>query len=90
MEAKLRQELMIKDLEDRVVALMVVVTAAAAPASARRLLVDEEDEITSKVPPKVLSISLHFTDLFQEEIIRIFHKKFKPINFYCLRHIRGL
>jgi hypothetical protein len=45
---------------------------------------DESDEISSKV--KVLS--LRFAGLPQEEIVRIFFNKFKPINLYRLRHMR--
>ncbi len=87
-EAKLRRELMVKESEARIAA---AVTAAAAPVAApQRKLLTEEDDITGEIPPKVMSIILRFVGLPQEEIIRIFHNKFKPINLYRLRHMRGL
>ncbi len=82
-EARLRRELMVKKSEARVAA-----SVAAAPA--RRPMADEEDYITDEVPPKVMSITLRFAGLPQEEIVRIFQNKFKPINLYRLHHIRGL
>ncbi len=87
-EAKLRRELMVKESEARIAA---AVAAATAPmAASQRKSLTEEDDITGKVPPEVMSITLHFAGLPQEEIIRILHNKFKSINFYRLRHIWGL
>ena len=37
-----------------------------------------------------MSITLRFAGLPKEEIVRIFQNKFKPINLYRLRHMRGL
>lgn len=50
----------------------------------------EEDDITGQVPPEVMGITFCFAGLPQEEITRIFYNKFKPINLYRLRHMRGL
>lgn len=37
-----------------------------------------------------MNITLRFVGLPQEKIIMIFHNKFKPINLYRLRYMRGL
>ncbi len=50
----------------------------------------EKDNITNEVPSEVMSITLRFAGLPKEEIVRIFQNKFKPINLYRLRHMRGL
>lgn len=50
----------------------------------------DDDDITGELPPEVMNITFRFAGLPQEEIIRIFHNKFKPINLYRLRHLRGL
>lgn len=42
----------------------------------------EEDDILGEVPPEVKNIILRFAGLPQEEIVRIFQNKFKPINLY--------
>ncbi len=90
-EAKLRQKLMVKESEARVAASVAAASAATtAAAPARRPMADEEDDITVEVPTEVMSITLRFASLLQEEIVRIFQKKFKPINLYRLRHSRGL
>ncbi len=82
-EARLRREMMVKEPEARI-------AASVAAASARRPMAGEEDDITSEVPTKVMSITLGFSGLPQEEILRIFQNKFKQINLYRLCHIRGL
>lgn len=97
MEAKLRQELIVKESEAWVAASVVAATAAALPAApaaparaqARKPMANEDD-ITGEVPPKVMSITLRFAGLLQEKIVKIFQNKFKPINLYRLRHMRGL
>lgn len=50
----------------------------------------EEDDIIVEVAPKVTNISPCFVGLPQEEIVKIFHNRFKAINLYRLRHMRGL
>ncbi len=79
---------MIKELEAWVA--VAIAAAAALMAALQRRLLTDEDNITGEVPPKVMSITLCFAGLPQEEIIRIFYNKFKPINLYRLRYMRGL
>lgn len=50
----------------------------------------EENNIIGKVPVKVKNITLCFISFPQEEIIRIFQNKFKPINLYRLCHMQSL
>ena len=50
----------------------------------------DKDDITGEVFLKVMSITFRFAGLFQEEIVRIFQNKFKPINLYWLHNMRGL
>lgn len=59
----------------------------AARAQASR---EEEEDIQGEIPPKVSDIAPQFVGLPQEEIVKIFQNKYKPINFYRLRHMRGL
>ena len=96
-KAKLELELMRKESDARIAASATAATAAAAAASAApggalglRKVVDDEDDIIGEVPPEVTNICLRFVGLPQEEIVRIFHYKFKAINLYRLRHMQGL
>lgn len=43
-----------------------------------------------QVPPEVMNVTLRFAGLPREEIVRTIPNKFKPINIYWLRYIRGL
>ncbi len=89
-EARFKQELMVKESEARVAASVPAASAATtAAALARRPMADEKDNITSEVPTEVISITLRFAGLPKEEIVRIFQNKFKSINLYRLRHMRG-
>ncbi len=76
---------MVKESEVRVAA-----TAAATIAPPPKKIVMEDDDIIGEFPQEVMDITLRFAGLPKEEIVRIFHKKFKPINLYRLRHMRGL
>ncbi len=67
----------------------VAAAAAATIAPPPRKIVIEDDNIIGEVIQEVINIKLRFAGLPKEEIVRIFHNKFKPINFYRLRHIRG-
>ncbi len=60
-EAKLRRELMVKELEAQVAAIVAAATASVA-APQRRLLIEEND-ITGEVPLKVMSIIFRFAGL---------------------------
>ncbi|MCJ1345948.1 hypothetical protein MMC31_004158 [Peltigera leucophlebia] len=65
------------------------IAAATVPVVKPRTSTVEDDEIIGEIPPEVSDLSLWFAGLSQEEIVRNFHK-FKPINLYRLRHMRGL
>lgn len=71
-EARLRRELVVKESEARVAAAVASAAATTAAAPARRVTTEEEDDITGEVPPEVMSITLRFAGLPQEEIVRIF------------------
>ena len=74
---------MVKESEARVAA------AGGAPPLPRKIVM-EDDNIIGEVPQEVMNITLRFAGLPQEEIVRIFHNKFKSINLYRLRQMRGL
>lgn len=46
----------------------------------------DEDNIIGEIPPEVANIYFRFISLPQDEIVKIFHNKFKAI----LRHMQGL
>lgn len=50
----------------------------------RAALTREEDDIQGEILPEVSELSLKFVGLPQEEIVKIFHNKFLPINLYWL------
>ena len=92
-EARLKRELMVKESEARIAVAVAAASAAAASTTAGAqawMSTAEEDDITGEVPLEVTSITLRFAGLLQEEIVRILQNKFKPINLYRLRHMRGL
>lgn len=60
-KAKLQQKLMVKELEALVAA--AITTATDPMAISQKRLLAKEDGITSKVLPKVMSITLCFTGL---------------------------
>ena len=87
----LELECLRKESEARVTAATATATAAAAQAPKPRAApAREEDDIQGEIPPEVSELSLQFVGLPQEEIVKIFHNKFRPINLYRLRHMRGL
>ncbi len=81
-KARLKQELMVKESEARVAAVVAAASASAAAVLAAatsttvgakaRMSTAEEDDIRGKVPPKVTSITSRFAGLLKEEIVRIF------------------
>lgn len=79
---------MVKKWKAWVVAVVAIATSPMVVSQRRSLA--EEDNIIGEFPPKVISITLRYASLPQEEIIWIFYNKFKPINHYQVRHIRGL
>lgn len=65
--------------------------ANAAQAQRPRAKVDRNaEDLQGELPPKVADMSPQFVGLPQEEIVKIFQNKFKLINLYRLRHMRGL
>ena len=81
-KARLKQELMVKESEACVAAVVAAASASAAAVLAAatwttvgakaRMSTAEENDITGKVPPKVTSITSRFAGLPKEEIVRIF------------------
>ncbi len=66
---------------------------AANVAQAQRLRAQagrDDKDLYKEVSPGVADLSPQFVGLLQEEIVKIFQKKFKPINLYQLWHIQGL
>ena len=52
---------------------------------------DKSHDTTGEViPPEVFTVSAKFGGLPQEEIAKIYAGKFKPINLYRLRYLKGL
>lgn len=83
-ESKLRRELMVKESEAHVAAAAAAAAAPTGAAPAPRKTFMEDDDIIGEVPPEVMNLTLRFAGLPQEEFVRIFHNKFKPINLYRL------
>lgn len=86
-KAKFELECMSRESEARIAA--VTAAASAGTAVARRPM-DGEDDSTCEVHPESKSIRRRFARLPQEQIIKIFHNKFDPIDLYRLRYRRGL
>ena len=90
-EASLKRELMVKESETRVTASVAAASAATTEAAlAWKQMADKEDDITGEDLTEVISITFRFAGLLEEEIVRIFQNKFKPINLYRLCQIRRL
>lgn len=70
-----------------VVAIALIFIPALGQATPYRL--EKKDNIISKIFHEVQSFIFRFASLPQEEIVKIFHNWFKPINFYHLHHMRG-
>lgn len=88
-KSQLELECLRKESEARVAAAASLVYAFQAP-KARAPTSREDDEIQGEIPQEVSDLSLQFVGLPQEEIVKIFHTKFKSINLYRLRHMQGL
>lgn len=88
--SQLELECLRKESEARVA---VATTLAGNAANAQRSTTQagrNDKDLQGEVPPKVSDLSFQFVELPQEEIVKIFRNKFKRINLYQLRHIRGL
>ena len=86
-EHAFKLECMKKESNARIAAAAAVRTAPG-PAAAQWSL-GNDDDIIGEIPKEVQSLNIRFAGLPQVEIVRIFHNKFKPINLYRLRHMRG-
>lgn len=93
-EHEFKLECMQRESEARITAAVATATAAAAaplaapaPAAALRAI-GGDDDILGEVPQEVQNLTLRFAGLPREEIVKIFHNRFKPINLYRLRHMR--
>ena len=89
-KSHLELECLRKESEARIAAATSLANAQVPQAPAPRAPIREDDEIQGEIPLEVSDISLQFVGLPQEEIVKIFQNKFKPINLYRLRHMRGL
>ena len=69
-----------KKESDARIAASAASAAAASSAAPQKRTMTEEDDIIGEVPVEVKNITLRFAGLPQEEIVRIFQNKFKPIN----------
>lgn len=49
----------------------------------------EEDKYTGEIPKEVKTLASQFAGLLEGEIAKIFANKFRPMNLYKLRHMRG-
>ena len=89
-KSQLELECLRKESEAWVAVATSLANAQVPQAPASRALVREDDEIQGEIPLEVLDISLQLVGFPKEEIVKIFQNKFKPINVYRLRHMRGL
>lgn len=86
-KTKFELECMSRESEARIAAATAVISADTAVA---RRPMDGEDDSTCEVHPESQSIRRRFARLPQDQIVKIFHNKFDPINLYRLRYRRGL
>ena len=89
-KSQLELECLRKESEARVAAATSLANTQVPKTPASKAIMREDDEIPGEIPLEVSDISLQFVGLSQEEIVKIFQNKFKPINLYRLRHMRRL
>lgn len=53
---------------------------AAAPKQRTRAPTAEDSDTILGIPPEISRLRLRFGGLPQEELVKIFHKRFNPIN----------
>ncbi len=88
--SQLELECLWRESEVRVI---ISATSAANTAQAQRPRAQrsrDDEDLQGEVPPEVADLSPQFVGLPKEEIVKIFQNKFKPINLYRLRYMRGL
>ncbi len=88
--SQLELECLRRESEARVTASTASAAIAAQAQRPRAQLGRNDEDLQGEVPPEVADLSPQFVGLPQEEILKIFQNKFKPINLYRLRHMRGL
>lgn len=91
--SQLELECLCRESEARVAAAITASSAAqagVAKAPRPKAQTGGDEDIQGEIPPKVSNLCFQFVGLSQEEIVNIFKNKFKPINLYCFRHMRGL
>jgi hypothetical protein len=83
-KTQLEMNLMKRESEARIAA-----TAAAAAAvviaftsilTLKSRIMNDEDDVTDEISLEMTALNLRYASLSQNEIVRIFHNKFKPIN----------
>lgn len=62
-EARLKQKLIVNDLETCIIAVMVSVTATTIVDLFRKVMMEEKNDITDDISFKGMSIILQFADL---------------------------
>lgn len=67
---------------------IAAIQAGVVTAAALRNRVDEEEPI-GEISPATLLVASRYPGLPKAEIARIFANKFRPENFYKLRHLKG-
>lgn len=50
---------------------------------------DKDDPNSVEIPAEVKTLSVRFAGLPQEEVVQIFNGKFKPVNLFKLRYMKG-
>jgi hypothetical protein len=88
-KAQLEMDLMRRESEARITATAAAVVASN-PATNKIRSMNEEDDLIGEIPSEVQALNVRYAGLPQDEIVKIFVNKFKPINLYRLRHMRGL
>ena len=88
--SQLELECLRRESEARVTASAASAAYAAQAQRPRAQAGRDDEDLQGEVPPEVADLSPQFVGPPQEEIVKIFQNKFKPINLYRLRHMRGL
>jgi hypothetical protein len=71
-------------------AIVVVVIAFISILILKTRIINDEDDVTDEISLEMTILNFRYASLSQNEIVRIFHNKFKLINLYRLRHMQEL
>jgi hypothetical protein len=88
-KAQLEMNLMRRESEARITATAAAVVAFNSAINKIRSM-NEEDDLIDEIFSEVQALNVRYVDFSQDEIVKIFVNKFKLINLYRLRHMRGL